>query len=182
MADIKICFLLVIFVTLFSFGHPQFSDYHQICQKTTDSVLCIRIIDASGTARFKTNANGWLQILNDQVKTLAITTNTKIGDALRSNPSPRAKQSLDLCNDEYNSVVATLDNLEWFNLNKSNYPDFNRRLAQLLFIVEDCISSFTKPPPTPTPIGVFNENVKHVIQLTLQVLNLNQCNKITACT
>ncbi|KAL3502702.1 hypothetical protein ACH5RR_037151 [Cinchona calisaya] len=36
---------------------------------------------------------------SDQAKTLAITANTKIGDALRSYPSPRAKQSLDLCND-----------------------------------------------------------------------------------
>ena len=182
MADIKISFLLVFFATLFSFGQPQFTTYQQICQKTTDRNTCIQIIDASTSAKLKANANGWLQILSDQAKTIATLTVTKNGDALKNPPSrPVAKGLLD-CQFIYNfTIIPDIENIEWANLNRSNYPDYNRALSLTELGVNNCEDEFIDLP-TPSPIDVFNQNVKHIVDITLEVLNLNQCNKISACT
>ena len=181
MADIKTSFLIALFATLLPFGQPQFTTYQQICQRTTNSKLCIQIIDASTSSRLKANVNGWLQILSDQAKRISLFTLTKIDDAAKNNPSPRLSRSLDECRVEYNEIIRGLEQLEWRNLDRGNYADFNKALGYDELSVSACTNDFSQDPPIQSPVIIYTQNTKDLLDLTLEVLNLNQCNKITAC-
>lgn len=182
-ATVDLCLILSIFVALFRFGHPQSLDFQVVCQRTTFTSLCNEIIDASGSANLKKTPTGVLTILSDKAKSYIITTQTQIGDLLRGNPSSRLKYSLQTCSDQYTNAQSALKMLFWSELSSTNYPDYVEALGKVLDGVNACKNAFIgyPPIPTPSPINVYIVDAKMAIELTLQVLHLNICNRITAC-
>ena len=186
MADriILLCFSLSFSVALFPFVHPQSSDYHPICQNTTMSSLCNAIIDEDDAYYWKTSPSGHLTILSSKAKEYSITTYTQITELLRSNHSPPLESRLRTCLDQYYKVVYVQQNLYWPELNgTTNYPDFMAELGKAMDGVDACRNVLTQfpPLPAPSPINVFNADIKMLIELTLQFLNLHVCKRITSC-
>ena len=185
MADpIKFCLLLFIFVALFPLGYPQSLDYVPICERTTMGNLCIEVIGRSISDKLKTTPIGHLTILKDKVKSFLLTTQTQIADNLRKiNITSRAKYCLDTCSYQYSQAISLLEELNWNDLDNHNYPDHMATLEKVLDAVNTCTNVFSHPPiPTPSPINVYNEDTRKLIEVTLQYLNLNICLKITACS
>ncbi|KAL3516175.1 hypothetical protein ACH5RR_023077 [Cinchona calisaya] len=172
--------IIVFFVASFSQSEGAF-DFRQFCQRTTHSGTCIFVILADPRINLRTTPNGLGTILNDKAKSVTATTSSKISTLLKRSTNPKLGRDLQICSDIYDRNKDRLKQ-DFSSFNRAKYLNIVTALGGVFDEAGDCERIFKEPSsPIASPLTVENQNLRTLVETTLQILNLIECNKIAAC-
>ena len=155
-------------------------DFHTWCKKTTHSAKCIDVISADPRSDLKTSPSGFCTIVNDEAKAIAARTTSKISSLLRTTTDPLLKSALQECSEKYDSVNFRLDQ-DFSVLNHETYPTLAVALTEAYGQAQECEDVLNDPKPLEPSLTPEIQTAADVVDTTLQILNLNECNKIDSC-
>lgn len=157
------------------------SDFHQVCQKTSHSDTCISIISQDPRGDLKTNPIGFSTILNDKARAVAADILDRINGFLGGPINPSVKT---LLQDAY-ALITDADyivyNLDFSTLSHQTYPKFRSDLEQAKGNVTQSVPILGRLPANFSLLADRNNLLENVIQTTIEIVNVNECNKIEAC-
>ncbi|XP_071913993.1 pectinesterase inhibitor-like [Coffea arabica] len=155
-------------------------DFHTWCKKTTHSAKCIDVISADPRSNLKTRPSGFCTILNDKAKAIAAGTTSKISSLLRTTTDPLLKRALGACSDLYDGLNSRLDQ-DFSMLNHENYSNLAIALTGAFDDATECEDALNDPKPLEPSLTPEIQNVADIVEITLAILNLNECHKTAAC-
>ena len=196
MASIKTNFILFIHFALCSFIHSQIVfassraaifinpniDFHQVCQRTTHSDTCISTISQDPQEDLKTNLIGLSTILNEKARAVAADILTKINGFLGGPITPPNKNLLQDAEAFITDADYIVYNLDFSSLNHQTYPEFKLDLEEAKANVTQTAPILSGLPANQSSLVGQNNLLENVIQTTLEIVNINECNKIETCT
>ncbi|KAG8363068.1 hypothetical protein BUALT_BualtUnG0007700 [Buddleja alternifolia] len=154
-------------------------DFHQWCQRTSHNNLCVSVVMADPRNNLKTSPNGICRILTDKAITIANANAARISD-LQKKSTGRITGPLRTCSTEYDKMRYDLKGFDFTVLNHENYIPLVANVGGAAGTPGDCEGAF-KEFHIPSPLTNANKNLEDILVAVLEIINLNECNKINSC-
>ncbi|KAK6933932.1 Pectinesterase inhibitor domain [Dillenia turbinata] len=167
---------------------PQDDLVQPWCNKTSRTELCINSIQADPRSDLKESPTGLTIITTDVAKSNASDSLTKIDNLIKTEEDRSILSLLYTCQQKYQNAFWDLDSaLSILNETLSNVQDMDRKqyetinqvLAAAAGEVDFCQSFYEGPPPS--PLDDENGKFLEINDVSMQLLNLIECNKTDPC-